>query len=263
MPFLRDTYKFLKQRWPLITMTGLAVAIPMVGKYYLDKSIGEIIHDPKFNRNPSKTIINKLMSNAKLNMPYKIVHGYGNAFYVPPNTVSDKQQQIYKKISRQYSMSKDKNKKVEGDLLGSVADLSKSEHGGIVMGDKLKNPYVIAHEVGHAKIRNDGGFYGFIQDHAQDMQSLGVASLLGSLVPKFLGYNKIGNAMFYGGAGSLLAGLGGEILYEHKANELAKQFIDKIKYKDELGKKLLSVAEKTYYNKGLKYSLPLIPVFFG
>ena len=259
--FWENVKGFFGKNWAPITAVAAGITLPAIGRYYLNKSIHASIADPDFAVPSSDKIIQNVKAEAGLNkIPHKTFKTLNNAFYVPPGAIPEERAGFWKQVAREKRLSKDKIEKETGSLIDTMLEYSINPKGGIIVGEKFTNPYVVAHEIGHAKISHEGGIYGFMQKYGPLAQAAGAVSMFGGILPTVLGYKKLGKGMFFGGAAATGLGLGAELLYEREASRIAEELLKKQEIKArsrELGKGLLDKSWNTYLLKSLATALPL------
>jgi len=265
--FWHNVKNFFSENWKPIVGVALGIAIPAIGNYYLQRSIHELITEKGFKEPKTNEIIDKVKVKAGLtDIPHKTFELLNNAFYIPPRSIPESQVGYIKEQARNYMLSKNKLDKEHGKILNTIVDFSNSTKGGIIVGKKLTNPYVIAHELGHAKIHHDGGIYGFMQKYGPWIQNIGKLMMIGSLIPRLATpsdskWHTLGNIMLGVGAGALGTGLISELLYENKASQISKELLEKQKMREKaraLGQELLNKSYLTYVTKSLGTVLPPI-----
>jgi len=253
--------EFAGKTWKPITVTGLGIALPAIGRHFLNKAIEDVAADPKFSVKDTDAIIGRAKKLSGITkIPHKSFENLDNAVYVPGGTIPEKAVGKLKQIVRTKMQSKDKKQKESAKVLNTMIEYSLNPKGGIILGKKFKNPYIVAHELGHAQMANEGGIYGFMQKYGPVAQVIGGLSSFGSIIPFAMGKPDIGKAMLYGGLGASGLGVGAELLYEREASELGRKLLKNVKLPKksrDLGEKALDLAWGTYWTKALGKTLPV------
>jgi hypothetical protein len=206
-------------------------------------------------------------------VPVIIDKNYENAAYVPFSKMTKEQKQGLKDFAKDQMLSKDQLSKNRGSFFNKILDLSEKPKGGIIVGEKLKNPYVVAHELGHAMIenKNDSALYNILQRWSPFVSGVGTlstilgvgASLAGTVasesLKKTINLSNVGKNLIIGGLASRLAGDIGTIAFENRAHNIGEELLEAMNIPKEVrssAKNFRDTSIKTYAVKPLQYLAP-------
>lgn len=245
---------------PIGTAAVVGIVAPAIGQHFLNKGLNDIVKNKKFKVTDIEPVIASAKHQAGLDdMPHRKIDGYNNAFYIANGGLSPAMSiKIENDIDSALS-SGGKFGRKKAKLLNTILEFNKHKHGGIVIGDRLTNPHVVAHELGHAKIEHDGGVEAFVQRYAPSLQNIGSLVALGSIVPHLMGKGDIAKGMLYGGLGTHIGGVGAKLYSEYRASDIARDILKDVTIDPEtraLGDKSLNYAFGTYLNNSLKSIAP-------
>jgi hypothetical protein len=250
---------------PIAATVGLGMIAPAIGKYFLDKGLHEVVANKDFKLDNIEPVIAAAKKSAGLqDIPHRIINNFDNAFFVPPGSLSPDVITSLRAKARTAMASPNSKIRGTGEFLKTVTDYSSTPRGGIVIGEKLTNPHVVAHELGHAKIEHDGGIDSYIQKYAPSLQTVGALTALASLVPAVTGDHSVWQGMFGGGMGLIGAGALGKIYSEYRASSEGRKMTDKMTMSDNtrnLGDKALNYAFGTYLNNAVRGVAPAAFLF--
>ena len=260
--FFESAKKFFGENYPAMIAATVGLVAPTVGKYFINKAVNETAKEPGFNVKTTDKIISKVKTLSGIpDVPHRTFTGLNNAYFVPPGSVREDVHGMWKELAYEKLKSKNKTVRESGKMMNTILDFSRKPKGGIIVGDKFKNPHVVAHELGHAQIEQEGGVYKYLQKYGPLAQSIGALTTFGSIVPLAFGYTDVAKGMLYGGMGATAAGLGAELLYESKASSIGNKMLESVKFDPkakELGKKSLDLAWDTYLMKTLGRTVPAV-----
>lgn len=190
------------------------------------------------NRTLQERMVGEIKVEAGLpDLPHRIYKNFDNAVYIPPNSVSRPVEERYHKEIKKRLGSNDKNISESGKFLQDVIDFSKSKDGGIIVGERFSNPFVVGHEIGHAMIEKEKGAANFFQKNFNTITNLGILGAGAGLASKAYGSiagsqtaSDIGNILSLTSLGTLGAAGLGRLYYEGAASDRA---LDIMKKKEE------------------------------
>ena len=250
---------------------ALGYLLPYVGNRYLvdaSKSLSRQIRTKK----DFPSLVQEVKNIAGMpKIPHTIIEGIDNATYIPSKRLDNNEKKIIKHLAKDYYKNGDK---INGKLLMSIIDASDSPNGGLIIGNKMTNPYTVAHELGHAILENEGSVSGFLQRHASKANILGNTMIGVGLIPGaislvgMLSGNKtpvadvIAKGLFYGGTASNVIGNVSRVIYENRANEIGRELLAQSDLKltarqKELGEQMYGASLGTYAMSPLADILPV------
>ena len=237
----------------LLTAAGSlgAAATAVIGANLLSKSYGQDFQKKlkTTKRVPPSNMVHTLKRTAGLEkMPHHQVKGLPNAFYLPGGNINKTFQD---QLKRQEEKARQEGDKDSERLARNLRKATESPHGGIFYGEEFKNPYVIAHEVGHALAANEPAFKRYVERSPSLLNKLfGVGAAAGTVAG-------IMRPDWIPAIGAGLAGLGAvnlasTVYSENKATERGLDLMDRAKMSVEPeGREALDIAGKSYLWPGM------------
>jgi hypothetical protein len=223
-----------------------AAAATVLGASLLNASYGrQFRKDIKGMKPATASVITKLKRTAGLSkIPHHELKDFNNAFYLPPNSLP---------MGGRASLEKERasaladGRKREAQTAKKLLEADASPHGGIFYGKKLKNPYVVAHEIGHALADNEPALQRYVERSPAVLNKLfglGVAAgaVTGAIRPDWIPQIGVGLA----GLGALSTAA--DVYSEHKATSRGLDLLQRAKLdkNPRRGRAAMETAGKTY-----------------
>ncbi len=227
-----------------------AAAATVLGASLLSKSYGkDFVKKTKGMKPATSRMVVKLKRTAGLSdMPHHEIKDMNNAFYLPPGSLSPLDKlDLYDQKEKAHQRGKKSLRRTADKIL----EANSNPQGGIFYGRKLKNPYVIAHEIGHALAQDESALKRYVEHSPGVMNKLfGLGAVLGTAAgvynPKWI--PKIGLGL----AGLGAAAVGAEVYSERQATKRGLDLMRKAKMgPSKRGREALDIAGKTYTWPGI------------
>jgi 2'-5' RNA ligase len=254
--FLTNVKDLFKNNWKRLAVTGAVVGAGLIGKKILNSAIDDVVTSKDFSVKNTEGIIRKAKAQSNIDIPHASFRTLTNAYYIPPGTIKEDDAGKIKDFAMDKIKSSDEDEREKGKVLLSTLEFSSKPGGGIIVGERFTNPHVVAHELGHAKIEQEGGLYRFMQKYAPVVQNVGLLTAAGSIVPSLFEADTVSKIMAGAGLGAFALGSVGEMLTEYKASNIAKDMLNNIDYNKKAkkaGENVLNLALGTYAAKNLAY----------
>lgn len=202
-------------------------------------------------------------------MPHGVYDNFENAMYVPPQAFNQNTKHKMMREAKRRMGSSDERVAQSGKFLSDLIRFSDSPDGGIAIGRKMSNPFIVGHEVGHAMIEKEDSIANFLQRNYNYTKNLGTVGAVGSGLAQLYGYmadnetaKKIGNIGALASVGALGLNALGRVYYESDASDKSIDLLDRmnIKPRDPQDyQRLKDRALDTYWASGpLDVALPAI-----
>jgi len=222
-----------------------AAAAVLLGSSLLSRSYGKDFRKQVATLKPATAeVIAKLKREAGLNkIPHHELKDFDNAFYLPPDSLplggrGELEQERDKALAAgKHQLARTASKLLEAD---------KSPHGGIFYGKKLKNPYVVAHEIGHALAINEPALQRYIEKSPSVLNKLfglgaAAGAITGIIRPDWIPQIGVGLA----GLGALSTAA--TMYSEQQATSRGLDLLQRAKLdRDPSGRAAMETAGKTY-----------------
>lgn len=236
----KDPNNYIMPALGLATYVGLPWLIKKVLKntnIKMRRRMNDILRKiPKGVNN--NELINKIKERSKLSdVPHSIINGYNNASYIGHGIIGEKEEVDLKDQADRLLKSKKDEDKSTGQMILKSIEYSKRPNGGIIIGDQLNNPVVMAHELGHAEIMKNRTWEKYIPKVGGIMRSLGTPMMVSGLVTKLF-LPDLANKLFVTGVALSSAGHLGKMYHEYNASSIGKGLFEQGEL-DKKRKKLL------------------------